>query len=325
MAPAASGGPTRLVNQPYAAGPFMQEQPLYQDGGASFVNPCDAGCDIHCYASAEALYFRREHDERFTLSQNMRIEPFDYEWAGRVTVGRMLDCVNGYEFSYAGPFKWSREGTLNGTNLQSKLATAGLPPSVISTFNDATYHSQLYQARLNSFEANRRCWEWDIFSTLIGLRVIEYRESYGFASTNPIDGSGLYQDQVRNIMIGPQVGGDFMKPLGLRTLVGVKGKAALLANFNRNQLLLQNAGVNIVDAVDNDVDVAGLGEFGAYIKYSVTPSIRLNAGYEVWYLPGVATIPGQNLRYVTPETGAKVFANDELLLHGASFGAQILF
>jgi hypothetical protein len=325
MAQPAPGQQTRLVNQPFASGPFMQNQPLYQESGAQFSNPCDTGCDIQYYASAEALYFRREHDERFTLSQNARIEPFDYEWGGRVTVGRLFDCVNGYEFAYAGPFKWERSNVTNGANLQSKLTAVGLPASTTSTFDDAVFHSQLFQARLNSFEANRRWWAWDIFSTLIGIRVIDYRESYGFASTNLLTGSGLYQDEIRNIMVGPQVGGEFMTPLGLRTLVGIKGKGAVLANFDRNQLLYQNAGVNVIDAVDSDVDVAGLVEVGAFVKYSITPSIRLTGGYEFWYMPGVATVPGQNLRYISPDTGAKVFANDEVLVHGGSFGAQILF
>lgn len=321
----APGPQTRLVNQPFPNGPFLQNQPLYQDSGMPLSNPCDTGCDIRYYASAEALYFRREHDERFTLSQSTRLEPFDYEWGGRVTVGRLLDCVNGYEFSYAGPFEWERERIITGTNLQSKLSAVDLPASVISTFDDATFHSMRYQARLNSFEANRRWWAWDIFSTLIGIRVVDYRENFGFASTNPITGNGLYLDEVRNFMVGPQVGGEFMKPLGLRTLVGVKGKGAVFANFDRNQLLLQNAGTTIIDAVDNDIDVAGLIEFGANVKYSITPSIRVMAGYDVWYLPGVATIPGQNLRFITPNTGAKVGADDELLIHGASFGAQVLF
>ena len=315
---------TRYVNQPYANGPFVQAQPIYQDPGSFVSAPCEVGCDIRCYGSVEALYFRREHDERFTLSQNTRIEPFDYEWGGRVTVGRLLDCVNGFEVSYAGPFEWERQSVLTGAGLQSKLSAVGLPASSISAFNNATVHQQQFQARLNTVEANRRWWAWDIFSTLIGIRVVDYREEYAFGSASPA-GVGLYQDEMRNLMVGPQVGGEFMTPLGLRTLVGIKGKGALLANFTRNEALLQNAGAVVVNGVDSDVDIAGLIELGTFVKYSITPSIRVMAGYEVWYIPGAATIPGQSLNFVTPDTAAKVFANDELLLHGASFGAQVLF
>ena len=323
------GKRTKYVNQPMLSQPMLpgsllqSPSPMVQDAGIPC--PCDPGCDFSYYGSAEALYFRRDYDERFTLSQ-FQIPPFDYEWGGRVTVGHIWDCVNGYEFVYAGPFKWTREMTVNsaGGNLQSRLATSGLPAGAISTFNNANLHRQVYQARLNNYEFNRRWWAWDVFSLLIGLRAVDYRESYGFFSQNA-GGVGIYEDFTRNRMVGPQIGAEVNQPLGMRALVGFRGKAALLGNFSRNAVNLSNAGSAILGTSDSDVDVAGLFEFGTFVKYSLTPSVRLTAGYEMWYLPGVATVASQGLNIVSPGTAQKVNADDDLFLHGFSAGAQILY
>ncbi len=132
-----------------------------------------------------------------------------------------------------------------GGNLQSRLSTAGYLPSAISAFNNATLHTQVYRARMNTFEANRRWWAWDVFSVLIGLRGVDYREYYGFFSQSAA-GSGYYEDLAYNRMFGPQIGGEVNQAVGLRTLLGFKGKAALLANFSKNSVNLQNAGINIL-------------------------------------------------------------------------------
>ena len=36
--------------------------------------------------------------------------------------------------------------------------------------------------RLNSFEINRRWWTWDVLSTMIGMRYVDYQEDYVFLS-----------------------------------------------------------------------------------------------------------------------------------------------
>ncbi len=106
-----------------------------------------------------------------------------------------------------------------------------------------------------TFEVNRRWWAWDIFSVLVGVRAVDYREYYGFFSQSGA-GAGIYEDFARNRMFGPQIGGEVNQAFGLRTLVGFRGKAALLANFSRNAVNLNNAGLNILGTTDSDVDVA---------------------------------------------------------------------
>lgn len=294
-------------------------------------NPCYAGCDVTFYARYESMWLDREGDDFFSLSRNSFLSDFEYEWAGRYTVGHLSDCVNGWEASYVGPFDWQRGNVVTGTNLQSNLSTpppaGGYTAADIDAFNNATTHSQNWRAQLNSFELNRRWWVWDVLSTMIGVRYIDYEEDFSFFSSGSTaaGGSGLLLESVDNEMIGVQIGGDLMYPMSLRSNVGFKGKAGVYANFAERRAFLNNAGTLLINAGDSDTDVAGLLEFGVFTNYHIVPSIRLTAGYEFWWMPGMATIPEQQPGIITPATGTTVFLDDDVFLHGASVGAEILF
>lgn len=71
--------------------------------------------------------------------------------------------------------------------------------------------------------------------------------------------------------------------------------------------------------------MAGLIEMGFFTNYQIVPSVRLTAGYEFWYMPGIATVPGQGPQFVNPSSASRVNNDHELLLHGGSVGVQVLF
>lgn len=289
-------------------------------------DPCNPGCDVSWYVNYDALWLRREGDERFSLSRNSFLPDFDYERGGRYTVGRLLDCVNGWEASYVGPYNWDRSATVTGAGtLQSRLtASNGFGPADIDTFNNANSHTQIWSSELDSFELNRRWWTWDVLSTLIGIRYIDYEENYLLSSLSP-QGNGLFSERVENKMIGAQVGADIMYPVSLRTNVGFRGKAGVYANFDERTTFLSNDNTILLNAGDDSVEVAGLIEMGVFANYQIVPSVRLTAGYEFWYLPGIATVPEQGPSLITPASGTTVFNDSELFLHGGSVGVQVLF
>lgn len=290
-------------------------------------DPCStAGCDVRGYGSAEALWLSRSNDKYFSLSQNSRLPDFDYELGGRFTFGRLLNCVDGWEGVYVGPYKWNRQATTTGTaDLQSRfIPNLGYTLAEIDTFNFADKHVQSWESELNSFEINRRWWSWDVLSTLIGMRYVDYTEDYLFQSTS-VRGVGSYFNQVKNRMVGAQVGADIFYPVSLRGNVGFRGKAGVYANFDETNVSMQNAATTIVNAGDNSVDLAGLIEIGMFANYQLVPSVRLTAGYEFWYVPGIATVPSQAPQFINPSTGTRVDNDNELFLHGGSVGAQILF
>ncbi len=289
-------------------------------------NPCNPGCDVSYYFNYEALFLRRENDERFSLSRNSFMPDFDYEFGGRYTIGNLLDCVNGWEVVYAGPFDWQRQATVTGTGtLQSQLQPLnGYTAAQISAFNSADVHSQAWRTQLQSYEFNRRWWVWDVISTMIGMRYVDYEEDYLFFSSGAA-GTGLYSERLDNQLVGGQLGFDMLYPVSLRANVGVRGKAGVYANFSDRRTNLNNAGTAILNAGDSDVDVAGLFELGIFTNYHIVPSVRVTAGYEFWYLPGIATVPEQRPSLVSPASGTTVFDRDDLFLHGGSLGVQVLY
>lgn len=294
----------------------------YQGG-----NVCGAGCDVNYYVNVEALYLRREDDSRFSLSRSSFIEDWEFELGGRYTVGNLENCVDGWEATYVGNFEWSRFGSATGAGtLQSRLLPLnGFTANEVSAFNNADAHVQAYEARMQSFEVNRRWWTWDVLSTMIGVRYVDYEEDYRFFSSRSGTGIGVLSESVDNQMLGLQAGGDLLYPISLRGNVGFRGKAGVYANFDERATFLSNAGTTVVNSGDTDVKVAGLFEFGVIGNYHILPSVRLTAGYEFWYMPGLATVPEQGPALVSPAMGTTVFNEDDVILHGGSAGIQILF
>jgi hypothetical protein len=306
--------------QPFGSGMFGSS------GSMVGADQCFVGCDINWYVGYEALWLRREGDERFSLSRNTIMKDFGYDFGGRYTVGRMFDCVNGWEGVYVGPYSWERQATVTGNgNLQSNFSPSnGFTLADIATFNNADIHTQVWNAELHSFELNRRWWSWDVLSTLIGIRYVDYEENFAFRSTSGAL-NGLYTERLDNNMIGAQVGADIMYPVSLRTTVGFRGKAGVYANFAERSTFLSDGGTLLLNTGDNSVSVAGLIEGGVFAHYQIVRSIRLTAGYEFWYMPGAATVAEQSPGLLTPSSGTSVRQKDDLFLHGGSLGVQILF
>ena len=108
----------------YGGMPIVQEPVMFNDYGPQVAGPCDAGCDISWYVNVDALWMTRDGDDRFSLSRNNFMPDFEHEVGTRFTVGRLLDCVNGWEATYVGPFDWERQSIVTGNaNLQSNLST----------------------------------------------------------------------------------------------------------------------------------------------------------------------------------------------------------
>lgn len=300
----------------------------YVPGGTPCFTP---GCDVSWYVGYEALWLRREGDDNFTMSRFNRMPAFDYELGrvgGRITAGRLLDCHNGFEAVYTGPFKWQRSSDVSsaGGTLKSNFVPSGdYDATSIDTFNNANRHVQSYQAKYNSYEINRTWWTWDVLQTLVGLRYVNYEEDYAISSSRNGVGNGLFQSSVNNNAFGPQIGAQLIRTLSLRANYGFKGKAGVLANFDNTSTFMTNNGTILLSSSDNAVDVSGIIEMGAFASYQIVPSVRLTAGYEFVYLPRFATVPGQGVSAVNLNSGTSVQNDSDVFLHGGSVGVQILY
>lgn len=322
---------TSAVEQASHRGPGPRARAAYCSPN---VNPCYAGCDVSMYFNYEALWLTRDGGDFYTLSRNTFLaDDWGYEFGGRYTIGQLSDCVNGWEVSYVGPFDWqrSRDSVDNFGNLQSQLfPTNGYTPADINAFNNANQHRQSWRARLNSYEFNRRWWVWDVLSTLVGVRYIDYEEDFTFfsfqnAGLNTPSAAGLLTESVDNEMLGLQIGGDLIYPMTLRSNMGIRGKAGVYANSADRRAFVNNNGTILVNSGDSDIDVAGVFELGVYYNYHILPSVRLTTGYEFWWMTGVATIPDQLPTLITPASGTSVSISDDVFFHGGSIGVQVLY
>ena len=285
-------------------------------------------CDFLWYFNAEALWFRREGDRRFTLTQNEFMNNQDFELGTRITAGRMLDCVNAIEFVYAGPFDWTRSSFVEDPGNVNSLFLA-FPEDLLLTFNNADQHTQRWRAKANSFELNYRHWVWDAVSTFVGIRYLKYEEDYSLASVRalpaPLPTTGLFSSEIDNDLVGAQLGGDIFFPMSLRTSLSLRGKAGVYGNFATREIRLEEDGNTVIFNGVDKVFAAGMVEVGAFGNFQITPSIRLNAGYELWWLSAVATTQRQNNNVLTFASGTRINGKDDIFLHGFSGGVQVLY
>lgn len=285
-------------------------------------------CDFTWYYSAEMLFFRREGSRRFSLTQNVFMDETDYEFGGRFTVGRMLDCVDALEFVYSGPFEWNRDSFVQDPGNVNSLFLA-FPEDLLLTFNGADEHTQRWRARANSFEMNYRHWVWDSVSTMVGVRYFKYEEDFSLTSfrplPDPLPTRGEYISEINNDLVGAQLGGDIFFPLSLRTSMSLRAKGGVYANFATRELQVLEDGATVIFNANDSLKASGIFEFAGQFNFQITPSIRLNAGYEAWWLSAIATTEKQRNNRLTFSSGTQLNIRDDILLHGFAGGLQVLY
>jgi hypothetical protein len=305
----------------------------YAPYGSPVSNPC---CPENChdyYVSYESVFLKAKASQNFSLSQGRFLGRYDYDFGGRYTIGQMLDCVDGVEFVYTGPFEWNRSRDVQAAtnSLQSILtASDGYVAADINAFNNSRLHAQAERIDLQSFEVNRRWFAWDIMSTLIGIRAFRYNESFLFdafdqINITPTPADGFFRTRLENFLIGPQVGMDSFRPVGQRLSIGTSARIGIFANFNKGETFLSNRGNPLLNASRRDIDIAGAITSGGIGRYRVTPRLSVIGGYEAWILAGVATVSDQNYVPITPSTGINYRSQDIVFFHGATGGIEYKF
>lgn len=261
-------------------------------------------CDSHHYVFAEALYFRHDGDGSLRRSNifNVGEDELDYEWAGRLTIGRRFDCVNGYEASYAGPLEW-----------------------------EDTAPSERWEAKLNSLEFNRNYFGWDVVKAFIGIRTLLYDEELIDNDFDFFPAADDFASQhTDNFLIGPQIGIELYYPLADRVFLSSKVKGAVLANFYESDTRVffsvdpgdpvPLSAADNISVSDDDIELAGFAEIGTGLRYQATECITATVGYELWYLGGVATAYDRAINF-----GSGLEADEDVIVHGATAGVEFSF
>ena len=248
-------------------------------------------CDSYFYGVAEAIHVDRDNDDTATISSRYGLSGFEMEMGSRITVGRVPNCVRGWEGTFTGIINWnSRGGHQSPTPIQSDVLfpVAPLTQDKISAFFDANQQSVNYDARYWSAELNRTYVGWEVAKMLCGIRYIDFEEQYSVDSENDTESGSIYSD-IDNRLIGFQIGMDLTYPILKKTYVDFRGRAGIYANFMDLDLAVINdnewsAGVN-----DRSVEAAGQFELGVGLRYQVSPKFSLKCGTELWYLSGIGT------------------------------------
>jgi len=291
---------------------------------AGFPSDCCRGCPSRTYAIAEAILFRRE-SQGTLLNASVGSAQYDYELGGRATIGRRGDCVNGWEASFmttADP--WAARETRVGAGLNTYMTPVdGLTHANISAFNGASFQELALSSRLYSLEINRLEWGWDVLSTSFGLRYIQLEDQLRYTSVRGGE-TGTLQIATNNHLIGPQIGSELFYDIGGRVFLSGKGKLGAFLNANDQNSFLVNTGpvATTLQGSDSQAEFAALGELQMNLFYKLTRNSRLRAGYEMWYLYGVATSNEQYNGTISPLLGRRTDDNDDIFMHGASVGFE---
>ena len=292
-------------------------------GGGYFGGSSCPTCSASWYGSLEALYMRKDGSRRFSVSPDFFISALQYEWAPRLTIGHVPDCVHGYEFSFTGAFEWDREGVQVdpaggiGTLL---FAVPPVDPAGLSAFSNATAKAQYYKTQYWSIEMSNTNVGWDIMKLVCGFRYINYDENFTVISQNVANEVGLLRSDIKNQMLGYQLGLDLLYPVCHNTYTDFRARAGFYANFIDLNFQVLNAGSTTVLMLDDAIDIAGQFEFGSGIRYQCNDGLSFRTGFELWYLTGLATAKNQFSNGIV--ASQTVRASDDFFVAGLSFGAE---
>jgi hypothetical protein len=306
----------------------------YGSGGYGGGMACPT-CDPYRYASVEALFMRREGIDNFTVARDFALDDVDFEWAPRITVGMVPDCVNGIEVSFTGVLDWESDiSVADNDSLATLLIEDPLQPGTLGTFgsdalDEADSQRQIYESQLWSVEMNRTMMAWDVAKLLIGGRYIDFEEDFNYSTVNgadPVADTGLLRNNAANRMIGVQVGADIYNPIGRFSSSYVRARAGGYLNLAESSVLVRNGSDILANGSEDSSEIAGMFEFGTGVRYQVGELMAVRGGFETWYLTGVATSEEQiSSATVTPTFGRALIADDDVFFIGLTFGAELKY
>ncbi|MCO8123974.1 hypothetical protein NHH03_19675 [Stieleria sp. TO1_6] len=303
-------------------------------GGAYASNTCGVPCNPYHYVIVEGLFMQRGGDSDFNLSQNVPMDDFDFEWAPRITIGSLPNCVNGYEFTWVGPLEFDRSVlAVDGTgNLNTLLYDGdgntpnGFDGSVLDPFSNANVQYQAYTSEYWSGELNKTLVGWDVAKVLIGGRYISIEEDYLLASQQTAGNtSASLRSQTENALVGIQGGLDLLYPIAQHVYTDFRGRAGAYANFAESNVDLRNQGSSVIRRNRDDTELAGVFEIGGGIRYQMGEMLSIRAGGEMWYITNVATAPDQINTAVTNNLGRNIDIDQGLFYYGVNIGAELRF
>ncbi len=285
-------------------------------------NCCGYVAGARQYFIGEGLYWFTETDS-VVGSTFFSTGDQDGAAGGRITFGQK-EGVKGREFVYTGfaAFVASDTRTTPFIGMSANFSTAIFPFVLTAPFINAGIQTQRLKSRFHSVEFNRTWWGWDVVKSHIGLRYMYYSEDYQLLSINGF-GTGSFNLLAENHFIGPEIGIDFFYDVGRRTAFTFSSSIGGGINLHRSGFDTFTNGLQFVDVQSSSADFQWNFQLAISAHWKLGPRSRLVAGYDILALFETATANQNFPAILSPIAGANSRADEEVFLHGVSFGIEI--
>lgn len=249
---------------------------------------------------------------------------FKFQPGLRLQLARQLDDGGSWEGIYFGMQNWQQRRSIAADPLgATTLATSPQlqTDDLIGGFD--TGINYIYGSRVHNVEINRRLL-WNEgprgnFSTLVGFRYLNWRESFRMSGSDVFTGTFENLDiRTRNQLLGLQIGGRLTRDwenfnLAGELKAGLYGNAASQVRSNADSSGIGGNPPGFVPISDthNAGGLASIVDGSLVGRYWLTPQLSFRGGYQMFFVPGLALAPNQAAGF---NTSGFVF------LHGPSVG-----
>ena len=343
-----------IISQPVYSAPVYTPQPTYQTvpvyvAGQSFA---PSRPKPNFVFGLFGVSLRRDYEDGVRLAyrgQNDNFFSDDVSHGNFSGIGASLASRNqngtGWEVRYWGLDESDEESFGSGTT-HLRFDDVFHSPSntgVKSIFDNADDLTLGRTTRINSLAFNllrnggkyKSRFGYGNFELLGGFRIFQFDEDLQFAANSSRFPTRLeYALETENLLTGFQVGCRNEVCVGKRLRFTGGANVGVFNNrVNTRQRIFDETGAEAsidqgrsFNFEDEKDDVAFLGEFNAGFIYPISHRFRLNAGYKVVGVAGVALAADQIPREFTDVRALETAnSNGSLLLHGFTYGAEFSF
>ena len=341
-APVFAGGPA------FVAAPAIANAPVFVPGQA--VGNIASAASRNVFFGLNALVFDRDFEDDVFITRNNVDEQLLSTDANTGNFGGVEFFLGsrgsdgrGFEGRYWGLFVDESSKTLSGgpfgtyiTDLHNVIwPTTGMDLETL--FNAADSHTVTRDNEIHNVEFNRlrRVGSFNgrangTYELLHGVRWFEFNEEFDWDVISSIAPTSIFYDtETRNSLVGYQIGGRSEFFVGNRMRFNVGTKTGIYNNRVRvDQQITSDTGIfaqvngedfNFRDAKN---DIAFIGELNLGTSFHMTQRSRLNLGYRVIGVSGLALAPNQLNNFNFVPAIRNIQSNGSLLLHGAVFGLE---
>lgn len=274
---------------------------------------------------AEAIYMTQSSNS-VRFSDAFRMDPFDYEGGIRINAQRIFG-VEGRSLTYTGLQEWNETVRANAgdDSLGIVFFNGGLATGSLAPFTNANFQQQYHKGSLHTIEWNTVTWGWDVLNLYWGLRASQYKEEFDFFSSTSDGQQGRLMMDFRNLIIGPQVGGEVYYDIGKIVSTGVKVKLGATANLLDRDTVLFSNGNRLIDNNDGDGKFNWLAELGLFARLRLGQRCFIRGGYDFQYNSDIYRV-SENLPFngINGNYGLNSIS-DSQVIHGATLGLEVLW